>query len=66
MDDEDEAEGLTGSTGMRSRSCINLAMNLFRGDGHSNIFPIGQGHHAQDASKIEAAAPLPMPENSRG
>jgi hypothetical protein len=66
MDDEDEAEGLTGSTGTRSRSCRNLAMSLFRGDGHSKIFPIGQGHHAQAASKIEAAAPLPMPENSRG
>jgi hypothetical protein len=41
-------------------------MSLFKGDGHSKIFPIGQGHHAQAASKIKAAAPLPMPENSKG
>jgi hypothetical protein len=41
-------------------------MSLFRGNGHSKIFPIGQGHHAQAAGKIEAAAPLPMPKNSRG
>jgi hypothetical protein len=41
-------------------------MSLFWGDGCSKIFLISLGHHAQTTSKIEAAAPLPRPENGRG